>query len=186
MPRKKRSLLLPGKYICGINIVSSFLNFPLKVISLWRVSKVALSLFVVVKFAKSAISYFGTTTALPANLHQVKGRVSMIATEEKESKVKYAWKKPTIGNLTAGLSLPLVFCLLSRRNWGFAAKNHNKHYGSQKSFTGRCLRFDRCLCQMSALCPGQKRLICITGEQGCRYSFHRKVQLRGSFKRMRG
>ena len=108
----------------------------------------------------------------------------MIATEEKENKVKYAWKKPTIGNLTAGLSLPLVFCLLSRRNWGFAAKDHNKHHGSQKSFTGRCLRFDRCLCPMSALCPGQKRLICITGEQGCRYSFHHKVQLRGSFKRM--
>ena len=90
----------------------------------------------------------------------------MIATEEKENKVKYAWKKPTIGNLTAGLSLPLVFCLLSRRNWGFAAKDHNKHYGSQKSFTGRCLRFDRCLCPRSALCPGQKRLICITGERG--------------------
>ena len=55
------------KYICKINIVCSFLNFPLKVISLWHVSKVALSLFVVVKFAKSAISYFGTTTALPSS-----------------------------------------------------------------------------------------------------------------------
>ena len=26
VPRKKRSLLLPGKYICGIDIVSSFLR----------------------------------------------------------------------------------------------------------------------------------------------------------------
>ena len=35
----------------------------------------------------------------------------MIATEEKENKVKYAWKKPTIGNLTAGLT-ESVSCLL--------------------------------------------------------------------------
>ena len=113
----------------------------------------------------------------------------MIATEEKENKVKYAWKKPTIGNLTAGLT-ESVSCLLPfvSQELGICSERSQQALRLSKKFHWSLPQVWPL--SLSDVCPLSRAETADLYNRGegdsCAilYSFHRKVQLRGSFKRM--